>query len=264
MVWKTFAARSTGSSHQFTNTPCQDAYLVENPSQDILLIAISDGAGTASRSSDGSTRIVEASLKSIKTSLSDQEDLFQIDPNFISGVISKSFLDAQIDIISFADTESVNLKEFSATLSIVALIGDWVAFGQIGDGVVVVETEIGEFTTKTRPQRGEYVNETTFITSENLQKKIEVVVEKASYHSITVMTDGLLSLATKLDKNEAYNPFFAPLLTYFRTFEDAEAGSRKLGELLESEQVSKKSDDDKSLVIAINEKLLDPKSNRID
>ncbi len=58
--WLQFCTSLTGTSHLAHRTPCQDASAITRlgPSGEIVILALSDGAGSASHSDIGSQTVV--------------------------------------------------------------------------------------------------------------------------------------------------------------------------------------------------------------
>ncbi|MDB6080249.1 MAG: protein phosphatase protein [Akkermansiaceae bacterium] len=123
---------------------------------------------------------------------------------------------------------------------------------QIGDGGVVLDTGDG-LEVAVEPMTGEYANMTHFITDERAG---EIVVAK-SYQGpalrIAAFSDGIQRLALNLADNTPHEPFFAP---FFQGL--AKAPADQIGRLqsllaafLGSGPVNERTDDDKSLAVAV-------------
>jgi hypothetical protein len=103
----------------------------------------------------------------------------------------------------------------------------------------------------TRPQRGEYANETNFLTQEDALERIDTVILDAPLQSLAVLSDGLLRLAMQMPAHEPHLPFFKPLFAFAAHPADLQEASAKLAGFLASERVCARTDDDKSLVLAV-------------
>ncbi|HEY3342098.1 MAG TPA: protein phosphatase 2C domain-containing protein, partial [Anaerolineae bacterium] len=57
--WRVVGASVMGTSHQEMGTPCQDAHAYRVASTGELIVAIADGAGSASRSAEGAALVVQ-------------------------------------------------------------------------------------------------------------------------------------------------------------------------------------------------------------
>lgn len=66
-TWRVLAASVCGTSHQHRSIPCQDACCWKRGSDDILLAAVADGAGSVTRSDLGANVAVEAAIDFLAT-----------------------------------------------------------------------------------------------------------------------------------------------------------------------------------------------------
>jgi hypothetical protein len=102
--------------------------------------------------------------------------------------------------------------------------------------------------TATRAQKGEFANETHFLTQRDAHQQLSVQACRCAVVSLAVMSDGLLRLALKLPSGEPHVPFFQPLFGFAAAqVQDRDA---QLAAFLASERVCARSDDDKTLVLA--------------
>jgi hypothetical protein len=102
-----------------------------------------------------------------------------------------------------------------------------------------------------RAQRGEYANETYFLTLEDALEQVQVSVYEKAVNLLAVMSDGLTRLAINLPTDEPHLPFFRPLFAFVAHADEEEQASRQLLDFLTSERVCARTDDDKSLVLAV-------------
>jgi hypothetical protein len=128
--------------------------------------------------------------------------------------------------------------------------------GQIGDGVVVAG-EGEALVAVTRLQRGEYANETHFLTQANALEQLDISMVEHPVSALAVMSDGLVRLALKMPEQEPHAPFFRPLFRVIAAVAepggalDETEAARQLSAFLGSERVNARTDDDKSLVLAV-------------
>jgi hypothetical protein len=101
------------------------------------------------------------------------------------------------------------------------------------------------------PQRGEYANETYFLTQEDALEHVQVSVHEKAVNSLAVMSDGLTRLALRLPAHEPHPPFFQPLFAFTARAQDEQKAAGHLLEFLASDRVCDRTDDDKSLVLAV-------------
>jgi len=246
-TWRTIGASVIGTSHQQYGIPCQDAHQVCILPCQTLLIAIADGAGSAKRATDGSRVAVTAVVDAIRTILKQDHPT---DANHWQQVLVDAFTASRNALVGYAVTEHMELRAFATTLTCVLATDQWLAVGQIGDGVVVAHMEDGQLFTVIHPQRGEYANETYFLTMTNAIQYMEIHVIQMASQSLAVMTDGILRLALTLPSYEPYAPFFYPLFAFVAEEDDLGQAQTTLAAFLSSQRVCDCTDDDKTLVLA--------------
>jgi hypothetical protein len=171
-----------------------------------------------------------------------------------------SVSEASDDFLGMEDTEERIVQSqpdiaraFACTLTCVVAGPDRLAVGQIGDGAVIAAGEGSPLFTATRLQRGEYANETHFLTEAGALDQLVVEIFERRVLRLAVMSDGLIRLALKMPAQEPHAPFFQPLFAFAGGITDAVKASGQLAEFLSSERVNARTDDDKSLVLAVRE-----------
>ena len=113
--------------------PCQDA-LAYQASEHNLLVALSDGAGTAERSQYGARTAVQAALNSLAAAL---DEGLPAEQAGWQDMLCAAFAAARLALESLAEIEEQPLRAYAATLSLVVASADWLAVAQLGDGAVV-------------------------------------------------------------------------------------------------------------------------------
>ncbi|MCA9241884.1 MAG: hypothetical protein KDA37_16855, partial [Planctomycetales bacterium] len=71
------------------------------------------------------------------------------------------------------------------------------------------------------------------------------------FEEVALFTDGLERLALKFEGQTAHAPFFAPLFQAVRDTRDSQGLNEELSRFLKSEHVQNRSDDDKTVILAI-------------
>ena len=66
------------------------------------------------------------------------------------------------------------------------------------------------------------------------------------------MSDGVVRLAVNVVENVPHTPFFQPLLKFAAEMENEKKAQEELAAFLASERVSARTDDDKTLVLAVS------------
>lgn len=254
--WRVVGAAASGTSHERLGMPCQDA-LAFQAGEHSLLVALSDGAGTADRSQSGAQTAVQAALNALAAAL---DEGLPTDPDGWQEMLGAAFAAARSALESLAEIEAQPLRAYAATLSLVVATADRLAVAQLGDGAVVAGESPDRLFLVNRAQRGEYANETYFLTQEDALELVQVSVYEKAVNLLAMMSDGLTRLAIKLSTDEPYLPFFQPLFAFVARTDQEEQASRHLVDFLISERVCARTDDDKSLVLAV--RLLDAEPGR--
>ena len=126
----------------------------------------------------------------------------------------------------------------------------WVAVGQVGDGLAVAKNSMGNLIALTIPSNGEYINQTTFLTSPDALETAQLKIWREEIVNVGVLTDGLQMLALNMIVGEPHKPFFLPLFEFVANAEDRILAKEHLMRFLSSDKITKRTDDDLTLVLA--------------
>ncbi|MFM7372927.1 MAG: protein phosphatase 2C domain-containing protein, partial [Sphaerospermopsis kisseleviana] len=118
------------------------------------------------------------------------------------------------------------------------------------DGLAVAKDSTGNLQALTIPNRGEYINETTFLTSPDALTTTQIKILRQHIVNIGVLTDGLQMLALNMLVGEPHKPFFFPLFDFVANAEDKVVAKEQLVKFLCSERITNRTDDDLTLIIA--------------
>ncbi len=249
--WQVIGAAVQGLSHQKQGLPCQDALKYDCLPGGILLVALADGAGSAVHAELGAQAAVQAALDQLLARLAQE----------LPGecceweeVIWDAFQSARTAITKLADEEESPLRSFATTLTCLVATPEKLIVGQLGDGAVVAIGADGDLKTVTTLQRGEYANETNFLTQEDALELVAIQVIDEQVQALAMMSDGLTRLALKRPDNEPHSPFFKPLFAFVVSSapaKDAAQANDALTGFLNSPRVCERTDDDKTLVLAL-------------
>jgi serine/threonine protein phosphatase PrpC len=249
-TWRVVGAAVTGVSHQRLGLPCQDFQahrILTVGAGQALLIALADGAGSAEHADLGARHAVVSVLDALEDSLTSRESA----PLDFERIVREAFESAQQALSALAEREDLAVRSLATTLTCAISADGFFTVGQIGDGSVVVNTGQDELLAVTLPQRGEYANETFFLVQEDALEHLQVQVLHQPVQALAVLSDGLVRLALQLPANQPHGPFFKPLFSFAATSVDAVAAQQQLEAFLDSERVSERTDDDKSIVLAV-------------
>lgn len=250
-AWRAVAASVTGTSHAKTGAPCQDSFLVEILSDcaPVVVLVASDGAGSASRSEEGSSRACAELLQNIRLFLEEGRTVADITRDTALEWIENAAAAVQ----HAADQEGMPVREFACTL-LAAVVGDeHAAFLQIGDGAIVFWLR-GEddWCIASWPQHGEYLNTTRFLTEAESRAGFEFTAVASPVHEVAVFTDGIESLVLHYRTQTVHSPFFNAMLPPVRSGEPGlnYGLSAQLARYLASDEITKRTDDDITLLMA--------------
>jgi len=249
--WQVIGAAVQGLSHQKQGLPCQDALEYRCLPDSALLVALADGAGSATRSELGARAAVQAAMDSLASSLECSQPAECCD---WVNLFWETFESARAALIQLAEERDEPLHAFATTLTCLAATPEQLIVGQLGDGAVVARGANGVLDTVTTLQRGEYANETYFLTQEQALEQVAFQVINVPVQALAVMSDGLTRLALKRPTNQPHLPFFKPLFAFVESWvpsNDGAQASEKLAAFLASPRVCERTDDDKALVLAL-------------
>lgn len=249
--WQVIGAAVQGISHQKQGLPCQDALKYHCLDGDILLVALADGAGSAIHAELGAQAAVQASVDWLLTCLAKG---LPIECCEWAEVIWETFQNARTALEQLAEEQEESLRSFATTLTCLVATPEQLIVGQLGDGAVVAVGEDDGLKTVTTLQRGEYANETNFLTQDQALDLVAIQVLDEQVRALALMSDGLTRLALKRPDNEPHTPFFKPLFAFVESSassEDPARANEALIGFLTSPRVCERTDDDKTLVLAL-------------
>lgn len=249
--WKYAAASVIGTSHlKSPGGECQDSHSVYcNGERDLLICAVSDGAGSASHSAVGSRLATSRAVELIREA---SEDVYP-STDFARSVISE----IRAAISSDAEELSLTLRDFACTLLVAIIHGPRATFWQIGDGAICFRRRGQEtFDFAFWPGKGEYANVTQFVTDERFADEFEFDTSESDIVDLALFSDGLERLALDFGIGEAHTKFFTGLFPYLRAESPGrvETIEKQLAAFLASDRVNSKTDDDKTLILATTER----------
>lgn len=245
--WKYTGMSVIGTSHEKSETPCQDACTL-GFFDGLFVAVVADGAGSAKHSDIGSKLLTEEAFTSIQQweAFDDTEEEWEKHLLNLAKELRKK-------LEKTAKKQKLALKDLAATLVLVIVSKDRIVGLQIGDGAIVYGSQDEQdVRLLISPVRGEYLNETTFITSDNYQDVLQIVYDEAVVDRVAVFSDGLqmLSLDMKIDPPEPYQAFFQPFFASLYSVDDNKEREKHLEAFLQSPRVCERTDDDKTFVFA--------------
>lgn len=249
--WRVVGASVQGSGHVKANLPCQDACHWHDLPGQTLIVAVADGAGSASISEVGAQIASKVAVEQAATEVRQIEikGLAADDEAWKSALIA-AITAAREAVEAEATLREVKSRELATTLIVVIATPELVAASQVGDGAAVVADANGAIWPLTVPQTGEYINETTFIISPKALETVQMMVRRGQDQRIAAFSDGLQMLALQMPEAIPHEPFFAPLFGFVDKVTDDDAAHEELKAFLRSPRVQQRAADDLTLVLA--------------
>ena len=216
---------------------------------EIVLMALSDGAGSASHSDIGAQTVVSHWLDAFTTLLRQCPDpdavLAESGATTLHTMLSNIRNSMERDALAF----EVSPSDFSATLLGAVLTPSGALVAQVGDGAWVGCVN-GILGCLTWPTGGEFAGQTVFATSESAPYALQMVRLSSPPSALVGFTDGLERLLLDFQTQLPAEGFFKPVLRDLKA--SPQTFGAHLEEYLESAAVCERTDDDKSIGLVLN------------
>ena len=246
MSWKILGGSSTGTKHLAMEKVCQDyvgyTTLLEG---NLVVGAVSDGAGSAKCSDLGSKLAVKVAISEIKTQ---KWDLKSLHEDQVERIFCKLIREVVNKLDAKAKANGLSINDLACTLLVFIASPNWLTAMQIGDGLIIVRPRGGSYQLLFAPDKGEYANETSFITTPNV--RMQYSVRYTPFDFICAATDGIENIS--LIKQENWTPstkFFEPLEKHISSVNSQKQKEADLYEFLGSARLNQATEDDKTLLI---------------
>ena len=248
-------ASVAGSRHRKDGIPCQDAWGAHRLADDVVVMAVADGFGSALCGGEGARIAIAAAIGAVKDHFEQagQEEDMPAAPGVENRDVVRAGVDAAHAAICTAAGETgTSRRQYACTLILVLWSGSSCTVGQIGDGAVVARTR-GGLVCLSSPQKGEYVNETFSLSAPEYALHLRIVENVSGISACALFTDGVeQSLLVKQGSAwEPYGPFFSPAFIYLDTLSDTTGCWDEIASFLQSERLRDQSEDDMTLVMGI-------------
>ena len=249
-MWRVGASSVVGSSHLRRTEACQDAFAVRQAPNGTLVAVVADGAGSAAHAAEGAEFVAQRIAdRVVELTRLPRRDAHL--PRF------KRFMREQLaavrdDLRRLAIARSLLPRDFACTVLVVLSRGQLTVAAQIGDGAIIELSKEGVFTTLTGPRNGEYLNETTFLTSDDALDDLQIAVIKHEVGGFIMFSDGVQPIALNMATLAPHAGFFRPFVELVASASEDEAASA-IQAFLASDRVRQRTDDDCTLLIAVRE-----------
>ena len=248
-MWRVLAKSVAGSSHRRLQAECQDSCFTHRISvgeDECLIIACADGAGSASQGGLGAAMACQSFCLQARDALSSDLRVGDLNEIHVLGWCRE----VRDHLREEASRRGIRPRELACTLLAAVLSPSAGVFAQVGDGAIVLGAD-GSYRAVTWPTSGEYANETTFITADAFENAFECVRWQGPVREVALLTDGLQRLALNYANRSVHAPFFAPMFQALLAAEAPDLLGPELERFLDSPAVNERTDDDKTLVLAM-------------
>lgn len=247
-MWRIAKSSVIGTSHQRISMPCQDNHYVMTVG-DSIIIAVSDGLGSAAHSEVGSKIASQRAAQCVADALyHPTSPTHKVD---IAALCRTAFDDARTALIQHAHSHGVELRDYACTLLLAVITPHTWAVQHIGDGAVIGIEADGTVRTLSTPDNGEYINSTYPLTNNDYATQMRFSSNTERLFGIAVVSDGVQPMCINYKTGAAYAGFFTPLVTWLRGLRMLNQADDILASMLDSAQFRQKSDDDMTLVLAV-------------
>lgn len=255
--WRYAFASVLGAAHRANGLPCQDsgdcAVIYRADRSPVLVAVASDGAGSASRSQEGSRLACESFVQFIGALVGQGGSASDVTRDFVVRWL-RSFIR---EIEAVAEKAGELPREYACTFLAAVIDHSAAAFSQVGDGAIVISDPDArdEFSWMFWPQHGEYANQTHFASLPDAEKHLDydlLLCERGAIDEVVLFTDGIERMVLDLAAQAVHGPFFRAILPPLR---HRPAGfslgySEQLAAFLAGPGVASRGDDDKTIVVA--------------
>lgn len=250
MGWIAAVECRRGAAHRRRRQPCQDFGAIRKLRSGLLIGAIADGAGSAAHAQRGARAAVRAVISRLERGFSAGTVSGDPAERLVCAHLRSAFVGAREKLRDLALVEGADIADFACTLIAFAAAPTWLAAIQIGDGLLVARTEGGRYELLFPPDRGEYANETSFLTDGNALECARLRVVAAPQSFLCAATDGLEGVSIERRAMAPHAPFFKPLDDYILSARDERQARLDIRAFLASARLEARSDDDKTLLLS--------------
>jgi hypothetical protein len=252
MTWKHLSLSVTGKSHSDRNEPGQDycrTGALQFSDRDFFIGLAADGAGSTTHGGVGAEIACETLYLQILSVIHKGDPISSITDEEVRAWVTA----CREAIAARAEGDGQRIKNYACTLIGVVATNDHTLYFQIGDGCIVTSDGTG-YHTIFWPEQGEYANTTYFISDDRFLEHIKIEHQVSVPDEIALFTDGLQNLVLSFSTRTVHDGFFRPLFMALRKNPDNGFANlaTNLTALLSRDDVNTRSDDDKTLILAVN------------
>lgn len=257
--WLIAGASARGKAHLDAGLPNQDHWAaVSSPDGRIVAAVVSDGAGTAKHAEAGSRATVEWMAPWLLR-MGERISAGQLHPAMVRDNLMQGVLELRRQL----DPGGGSLRNYHCTLvgclltpsgGLVCQIGDSIAlttrFTLLGDGPDArVDFFPDDGCHRYEVERGEYANETHFVTETDWTEHLRITALPEDFDAIVLMTDGAMDVVTL--RGKVFRGFMSSLVGALLRIGDRSEREALIHSWLADRQTHAVTGDDKTLCVAI-------------
>ena len=256
-AWQLSSASVRGSGHQTHDMPNQDSVHVASDSEGKILCAVvSDGAGTAARSAEGSqlaARLIPAHM--VQAAQAWQGQAAELT------AVTGAFASAIEAVRQALPANGGPLHDFHCTMVAWLVMPGASFIAQIGDSIALstrfapadAQDDLDFFPAEEcrvfEGERGEYANETHFLTEPDWREHLRVTRVGDDVDAMLLMTDGAMDVT--MVRGRVFRGFLSNLMARLVATPDMKARNDTIDGWLADRQTYSLTADDKTLFVAI-------------
>jgi len=252
-MWRVFSASATGKRNLDAGAVGQDAsHCVVT--DELLVAVVCDGAGSAREGRAGAGFMARALAEQLARDVAADRDGPAEDRAQDGGrrelAIRRAIETVRSRLADLAASHELALHDYSCTLVGCVAAREGGCFFHVGDGFAIQQGPAGD-TVLSRPENGEYADETYFVTDENWLEHLRFTALALPQRGavIGLMSDGTAPFAVNRARSGFFRPFIDPITSFLHAA-TASNGNEALRSLLESPRACEISADDKTLLLA--------------
>ncbi|EAY27866.1 PP2C family serine/threonine-protein phosphatase [Microscilla marina] len=230
-LWVVVGDSVMGLNHVKNNIPCQDSHLYEEMENGWGIAIVADGAGSADYSHQGSQFVVKEGMSLFKKIVTENKwtTSKKLPEQAKWHKLAKTNLKQLRNMLAKeAEQTKKELGQLASTIMVAIFSPLGILCTHIGDGRGGYSNSEGEWKPLFTPWKGEYANETIFLTSDiwadkEVDKFVESKVINEKPFAFTLMSDGLEMHSFECsvwdekeekyyDPNRPYQKFFNPVV----------------------------------------------------
>ncbi|MBT3067952.1 PP2C family serine/threonine-protein phosphatase [Rhodoferax sp. U11-2br] len=250
MSWRVVCASEVGTSHVAVGRDCEDSCWAQVGAtangMPFLQLFVADGAGSASNGGEGADLAIQAAADFV------DKKLRQPEFGLSDELATQCVMHVRDKLYGRADALGLKARDLACTFLGVLSCKLGTLVLQIGDGGIVLDVGQG-LEVPVVPMSGEYANMTHFISDEDAVSQMVTKTYPGIASRIAVFSDGLQRLALNMAENTAHEPFFDKFFKVLGASspEQDDQLHGALVRFLQSPAVNDRTDDDKTLALAV-------------